>query len=97
MAFYFAVIVFLITVWYKFTNKKILQRWLKSVFSESFKFEDEDNQNLYLENTTSFAEDYSDHYPYFKVTPEEGRYFSSDMHLFQHINRSLEEQRFAVK
>ena len=50
-----------------------------------------------MDNSTNFAEDYSDHYPYFKVTQEEGHFSSSDLHMFQHINRSLEEQRFAVK
>lgn len=97
VAFYLAILMFLLTLWYKFSNRKILQRWLKRIFTESFQFEEAADKDLYLENVSSFAEDYSDHYPYFKVTTENGRYCSSDRHIFQHINRSLEELRFAVK
>ena len=39
VSFYFAIIIFLLTVWYKFSNRKVLQRLLKRIFSESFKFE----------------------------------------------------------
>ena len=40
VAFYFAIVIFVLTLWYKFSNRKILQRWLKRIFKESFTFED---------------------------------------------------------
>jgi hypothetical protein len=90
VAFYFAIIIFLLSLWYKFSNRKILQRWLKRIFSESFVFEEYSDKDLYLEHSSKFAEDYSDNYPYFKIMTSDGKYCSSDMQMFQRINRSLE-------
>lgn len=55
VAFYFAILMFLLSVWYRFSNRKILQRWVKRIFADSFTQDETPDQDLYLDNVHKFA------------------------------------------